>query len=151
MGPPKELGIGKSDILYFPAWPEQGAEVHLTEGELDAKVLRMSALWSGAFGGKEISDKHAQILRDLEASVVLCLDNDKAGKDSLPEIGLSCVKGGLSVEYVFPAEGYKDWNDMLLKLNTKIIHAYIKKSKKPFDVFEWEIKSGKIAKNLEVE
>lgn len=151
MGPPKELGIGKSDILYFPAWPEQGSKIHLTEGELDAKVLKMSGMWSGAFGGKEISDKHAQILRDLESKVVLCLDNDKAGKDSLPEIGLSCIKSGLSVEYVFPSKGYKDWNEMFLKLNAKIINAYIKKSTEPFDIFEWEIKTGKASKNLDAE
>ena len=40
---------------------------------------------------------------------------------------------------------------MLEKLNAKIISAYIKKSTEPFDVFEWEIKSGKIAKNLDTE
>ena len=148
LGPPKELGIGKSDVLYFPSWPPPESKVFLTEGEFDSKVLRLCGLWSGAFGGKELGDKQIEILRSLNSNIVLCLDNDSAGKDSLPEIATSLAKGGMPVEYVRPSGGFKDWNQMYEMMPEKIIRAYVTKSAKPFDIFEWEIKTGKVAKNF---
>ena len=147
LGPPKNLGVGKGDVIYFPSWPPSGVKIYLAEGEFDALTLQLTGLWSAAFGGKEISEKQVEILRNLQP--VLCLDNDRAGKNSLPEIGAAMMRGGISpVRYVRPPGEYKDWNAMLQKLGPRIIAAYIKNQEKPLDVLEWEIRSGVVAKNF---
>ena len=78
LGPPKEIGIGKGDVIYMPTWPENGSKVYLAEGEFEAQSICKTELNGGAFGGKSISEEQAYLLKNDQT--VLCFDNDKAGE-----------------------------------------------------------------------
>ena len=129
-GPDKdEFGVGKDDVLYVPVWPDPGERIYLTEGELDAKTLKLAKLKSGAFGGKNLSDSQMVMLRGL--FVTLCLDNDEAGKTSLPIMGDKLKSWGFAdVRYVRPPKQFKDWNKMLESTSPKLIMAYILRKEK---------------------
>jgi DNA primase len=134
LGPSVEIGIGKGDVVYMPDWPVAGTEVYLTEGEFDAMSLILSGLSAGAFGGKVLSENQAQLLRDYLP--VLCLDNDKAGKYAIKEVGEYFLSQGFSnFSYVRPPEKYKDWNEMLVKLGPRLVKAYVLSNKKAYDDF----------------
>jgi len=129
-GPDKEVGIGKGDVLYMPAWYPAGRKLYLTEGEFDAMSLRVAGLDSGAFGGKTISELQAEYLRGY--TPVLCVDNDKAGKSALPDIKDKLTGWGYTMRYVRPPSQFKDWNEMLKKAGPNLIKAYIDKYEKEF-------------------
>lgn len=131
-GPDKdEFGVGKDDVLYVPIWPEPGERIYLTEGELDALTLKLCQFRSGAFGGKNLSDAQILMLRDY--MVTLCLDNDEAGRGSLPIMGDKLKAWGFGdVRYVRPPKQFKDWNKMLETTSTKLIYAYIRTKEKPY-------------------
>jgi hypothetical protein len=62
LGPPKEIGISKEDVVYMPGeWPEPGVRIHITEGEMDAKSIRLSGLYAAACAGKVISIDQAGV------------------------------------------------------------------------------------------
>jgi hypothetical protein len=136
LGPPKEVGIGKSDVVYMPGgWPKKGELVHLCEGEFNAMSLKLSGLNAAACGGKNMSDKQAVLLADYR--LVLCLDRDKAGKagTTVMSDALSLVQ--MASEYkdklfvVRPPKPYKDWNEMYIKEGEMIVYHFIKKYAKP--------------------
>ena len=136
LGPPKECGVGKGDVLYFPKWPQSGERVYLAEGEFDAMSICVSELNGGAFGGKSMGEEQRLILQGYQPT--LCLDNDPAGKKALPELGEFLL--GLSlfgtIKYVRPPTQYKDWNEMLSKAGTRLLQAYILRNEKIFDAWE---------------
>ena len=136
LGPPKTIGVGKEDVLYFPRTPKN-QKIYLTEGEFDAYSLFVSGLSSAACGGKNLSDIQASILSKF--NICLCLDLDKAGtaalksmKTKLDAFNSSSDKNRISI--VRPAEGYKDWNEMLIKFDKDVIKSYIEKFERPFDL-----------------
>lgn len=136
LGPHKDCGVGKGDVIYMPTWPQKGAVVHITEGEFDAKSIFMAGLFSAAIGGKELSDKQIALLRPYNP--VLCFDTDAgkkkdSGGDALVSVGNTLKREGFeSVFYVRPPAGYKDWNNMLIQTSPKVIAAYINQHKKPY-------------------
>ena len=138
MGPPKEVGIGKEDVLYVPYWPKWGRPLYLTEGEFDAIALWHSgrvvgeSLYTGAFGGKSLSDKQAEMLRPYDP-LILCLDADKAGKSGLINMAQKLHAFGKRPYYVRPPEKYKDWNKMLEIVGEKIVVHYLLRNIKPLD------------------
>ena len=135
LGPPKEVGIGKGDVLYVPFWPKDGEMIHLTEGEFDALSIHSCGLYAGAFGGKNLSDAQVEIIRPYIP--VLCLDEDKYGLEALVNMGnLLLKKGFKEIYYIRIPKPYKDWNEFLVDNNNKIISYYIKKSIKKYDVFD---------------
>ena len=68
--------------------------------------------------------------------ITLCLDNDQAGKTSLPVIGNALLSYGFKdVHYVRPPKQYKDWNQMLQENNEKLLAAYIVRKEKMY--YEW--------------
>lgn len=143
LGPPKELGIGKGDVLFVPKWPEKSQKIYLTEGEFDAISLHQCGFYSAAFGGKNLSEAQIKIL--LPYVPVLCLDADKAGAEALPKMGDSLLKMGFDeVYYVRASKEHKDWNSMYQNDGEKIIRAYIKQNEKRYDQFiSLELKNRK--------
>jgi DNA primase len=132
LGPPKEIGIGKGDVVYMPSWPEPGTKVYLTEGELDARSLIVAGLDAGAFGSKILTENQAAILRGYLPC--LCLDNDKAGKVALPQIGDYFLSQGFKAfSYVRPPKMYKDWNEMLQKAGPRLLRGYVLSNEKVYD------------------
>lgn len=129
LGPPKTIGIGKGDVLYFTSHPKPQSKIYLTEGEFDALSLSVCEFNGVACGGKFLTDK--QILMLKPYSVCLALDTDNAGFTALIEMIKKLQSFGIKVSYVRPPQGYKDWNDMLVKLNSNIIKAWIEKHEQP--------------------
>ena len=132
LGPPKEIGIGKEDVIYMPHWPESGSKVYYTEGELDAKSIELSDLHAGAWGGKNVGSKQAAYMSAYKP--VICLDNDKAGRNALPFIyDFLKLRGFGEIHYVRPPTRFKDWNDMLVASGPNILKAYLTQKEKILD------------------
>ena len=131
-GPPKTTGTGKEDVVFMENWPEPGATVYVCEGEFNAKSLTLAGLNGVACGGKNMSEKQAAILKQYK--VVVCLDRDKPGwkgSATISEKLNAFIERKMDILLVRPPQGYKDWNEMLVKLGPAILFAYIERSAKP--------------------
>lgn len=128
-GPPKELGIGKGEVIYMPKWPPSKAKLYLTEGEFDALTLYQCGVYAAALGGKSLSPTQHKVVRNY--SPVISVDNDDAGKQAYSKIANELF-GTVSVAYVRPPKGYKDWNAFLVAHNTELIVDYLDKFEKPY-------------------
>jgi DNA primase len=141
LGPPKSVGIGKEDVIYVPEWPQNKATLWLTEGEFDALAIYQASritgdfLFSGAFGGKSLSDKQVELIRPY-SQIVLCLDADSAGKSGLIAMSQKLREKGLVASYVRPPQQYKDWNKMLEVMGEKILVHYLLRNRKALDELE---------------
>lgn len=139
IGPPKEVGIGKEDVIYMESWPSDGAMIHLCEGEFNAKSLAVAGLNGAACGGKSMSEKQAVLLKGYR--IVICLDRDNPGwkgsssmSDKLSSITLQMrAQGYPSLLLTRPPEGFKDWNKMLVDVGPNILHEYIIQSARPLE------------------
>jgi len=134
LGPPKEIGIGKGDVLFMTSWPNKGDAVYLCEGELDALTLAECGLNAAAVGGKFITIAQIELLRGYK--IVLALDNDPVGiRAVLKEIGNTLLAEGFSVNFVIPPDPYKDWNEMLQGTDkVSVFVTYLKKSMRRFEI-----------------
>jgi hypothetical protein len=131
LGPPKDIGVGKSDILYFPVWPEAKSRVYLTEGEFDAMAIFSCEFYSASLGGKELSEKQIGLLLDHQYIPVFSLDNDAAGmqaKQKINEFFHSIAGPFYPAYYVVPPKQVKDWNEFLIQTSPNIMKAYIEKN-----------------------
>ena len=76
MGPDKAIGVGKDDVLYVPKWPAADKKIYLTEGEFDALSIyicgqeRGYEIYSGAFGGKNLSEKQVEMIRQYQPDTI---------------------------------------------------------------------------------
>ncbi len=139
LGPPKEVGVGKEDVVYMAGeWPNSGETVYLCEGEFNAKSLMAAELNGAACGGKNMSKKQAIMLSEYK--IVLCLDRDKAGKAGtikmssiLASMGTARDSVGDKLMFVVPPQGYNDWNEFLVKNGPELLHHYIIKNQKSID------------------
>jgi hypothetical protein len=139
LGPPKEIGVGKGDVIYVPGgkWPKAGELLHICEGEFNAMSLKLSDLYAAACGGKNMTDKQALML--AEYRICLCLDRDKAGKAGTGVMSnavtmlSSSSKTKDKLFYVRPPVGCKDWNEMYVKEGDVMVHHYIHRYAKPVD------------------
>lgn len=138
LGPPKEVGVGKEDVIFMAGeWPIAGETIYLCEGEFNALTLKQAEFHAAACGGKNMSDKQSLML--AKYNIVLCLDRDKAGRSGT--IKMSSMISSLHVhngskdrlQYVFPPKDTNDWNEFLIKNNTEILHHYIKRQQRPMD------------------
>lgn len=140
MGPDKVIGVGKEDVLYVPEWPAPDKKIYLTEGEFDALSIyicgkeRGIEIYSGAFGGKNLSEKQIEMIRQYQP--VLCLDTDPGrdyGKEGLIKMGLDLRAKGLRPRFVRPPKLYKDWNKMLVETSPGIVLHYLASYEKPLN------------------
>ena len=126
LGPPKEIGVGKGDVLWMNMWPSAG-KIYLCEGEFNAMSLCQSQLIAAACGGKNLSDRQLVMLNAFD--VVFCFDNDKSGQEALHKFSeyKKSFHGGKSstVGFVLPPKGFKDWNDFLIKIGPAALNYYI--------------------------
>lgn len=138
MGPPKEVGIGKEDVVYIPEWPVPGQSIWLTEGEFDAKSIHYAGqqvdekMYAGAFGGKNLSDMQIELLRPYE--ITLALDRDAAGEKAVALMAQTLRSLGKGCHYVLPPEGFKDWNEMLQKTSPGILIRFLLRNRRTVDV-----------------
>jgi hypothetical protein len=140
MGPDKAIGVGKEDVLYVPKWPTPGKKIYLTEGEFDALTIyicgqeRGLEIYSGAFGGKNLSEKQIEMIRQYQP--ILCLDTDPGrdyGKEGLIKMGVDLRAKGLKPRFVRPPKAYKDWNKMLVETSPGILLHYLTSNEKPLN------------------
>ena len=139
LGPPKEIGIGKGDVLFMAGghWPEKGSTVYVCEGEFDALSIFHSGLNSIACGGKNLSEKQVSMIKDY--NLVICLDNDKAGlqgstyMSAIISQNIQSNGSDQRLMFVSPHKLYKDWNEMYVKEGPRIMKNYILSSKKNLD------------------
>lgn len=141
LGPPKEVGVGKEDVVFMAGeWPKNGETVYICEGEFNAKTLKLAEFHAAACGGKNMSEKQAMLLSDYK--IVLCLDRDRAGKAGttkmtsiISTLGAYTKAKNINEKllYVIPPSGYNDWNEFLIKNNAELLHYYILKNQRSLD------------------
>lgn len=140
LGPPKEVGVGKEDVVFMAGkWPLSGETIYLCEGEFNAISLKLCELHGAACGGKNMSEKQALMLTDYK--IVLCLDRDKAGKQGTTKMtsmisSVETVQGHGKLKFVIPPPAYNDWNEMLIKLGPALLYHYIQKNQQLLD-YSW--------------
>lgn len=135
LGPHKDCGVGKSDVIYFPGYPLKKQKLYLTEGEIDSYSIYLSGLDSGGLGGKSIQEKQIELLRGYIP--VLCFDADDkavdAGGDATITVGNMLKSKGFDiVYYVRPPKKFKDWNKMLVETSPKMVKLYILQNEKEY-------------------
>lgn len=157
LGPPKELGIGKGDVLYAHQWPKAGTRVYVCEGEFDARTLNLCGFYGFACGGRYLTEKQLMMLRPYK--VCMAFDSDRAGYDAQigksfqidermtrkdivgtdkVDLGNALLKAGFkNVTYVRPPKVFKDWNKMMCEVGPDMVAAYIRTCEKKLD--EWAI------------
>jgi hypothetical protein len=126
LGPPKECGVGKSDVVFMQDWPKQNEKIYLCEGEFDSMSLNKSGLKGCAVGGKFVSLKQASILANKK--ICLAFDNDDAGQSACDSSKNILEKFGCTVTKVCPPTNIKDWNEFLVKYGPLVVKAYILRS-----------------------
>lgn len=131
LGPPKQLGIGKGDVIFVPKWSSKKEKIYITEGEFDAMSINQCGFNSAALGGKSMTETQMKMIANY--TPVLCLDADKAGGEALPKMANSLLSKGFSnIFYVRPCKEYKDWNGLLVEKGHKILRHYILNQEKEF-------------------
>lgn len=139
LGPGKDVGVGKSDVVYMTKWVELNQTIHLTEGEFDAVTLHLCGFNSAAIGGSDMGENQFNILKDYK--IVICGDNDShkfidTGMKAVCKIGDQLLENGIrNVMFVRPPNGYKDWNELYVKFDANIVKNYISSNSKIFDDF----------------
>lgn len=140
LGPPKELGIGKGDVLYSRRWPSKGDKVYITEGEFDSMSLDIAGFLSVALGGKSMTPAQIEMIRGCRP--VLSLDADESGGEATPRLANMLIKAGFEdVRYVRPSREYKDWNGLLVARGPRVVAMYIKSQEKDYETpggGDWE-------------
>ena len=129
LGPPKECGVGKDDVLFFTSYPKSGEKIFLCEGELDALTLSLLGYNACACGGKNLSDRQALLLSEYR--ICLSLDFDEAGKNALSVMykklcSFSLMDPHNRISVCLPPEVSKDWNKFYLDYGGKMVSEYIK-------------------------
>ena len=139
LGPPKEIGVGKENVIYIPN-KIKDKKIYLTEGEFDAYSLCLAGFSSAACGGKNLSEIQAAMLSNF--SICLCLDLDKAGTEAIKNMKTKLNAFNLTgksdrITIARPAVGFKDWNEMLVKHSPSILKSYIEKNESPLENFDF--------------
>lgn len=128
----EEYKVGKEDVIYFYRKPKT-KEIYITEGEFDSISLCLSGLDSAAIGGKELFPKQLEVL--LNYKIILAFDGDNPGVEALNKFRSQLTRFGVDVESIVPPNGYKDWNELFIKVGPEKVRTYIEKHKKPFDIW----------------
>jgi DNA primase len=133
-----KFGVAKKEVLWMSKWAKSGTKIYLTEGEFDAMSLAECGFIAGAVGGKNLHATQIELLHvkqyQLVKSYRICLsfDADKSGKEALNKIGWNLLRNGITVSYVRPPVGFKDWNEMFVKKGKEIVQLWIATEEKLF-------------------
>lgn len=131
---PKQKEFSQDSCLFFTSFPKYKTKIYLTEGEFDALTLAACGFVAVACGGKTLTDSQIEILRNYIP--VLAFDNDENapvnyGLKSVIDVGRQLISKGFDeLYYIRPSKGFKDWNEILMKMNPDIIKHYITKYEK---------------------
>lgn len=98
----------------------------ILEGNIDLISLYEAGLNTSKYGvvalmGTAFTASHLNILRQIKSikNIILCLDNDDAGRKNTLSIGLQLLRGGYQLFVVKNATKYKDINDILVNEGKK--------------------------------
>lgn len=140
MGPPKSIGVGKGDVLYFYRWPKDGSKIYLCEGEFNAITLCVCGLNGVACGGKNLSDIQLGILKKHKYEVCIAFDRDPTlvetegpGFKASLDVAKKLLAAFVPVSLVRPAQGLKDWNNMIIRFAPQILQEFIRIAEMPLD------------------
>ncbi len=137
----RDSGVNKGDFLYCYRWPpkqQHRPRVYVVEGEFDAITLNQCGYFSFAFGGKELTNKQLELLKDYQ--ITLSFDNDKAGKGALHKtIQRMLEQGFTDINKIRPPIGYKDWNALYVDVGQDTLSEYIKANETMVDSFELDL------------
>ena len=102
-------GLQKSKVLFGQDLITEGQNfICITEGSLDTMWLDQHGFASVALLGAHISRKQQELALKLPTKeLVLCLDNDDAGRIGL-EKAMTCLQPKVMVSYIKLPEEYKD-------------------------------------------
>lgn len=136
--PETTYGIKSSDVLY--PFDVKKDYVVICEGPIDAISLQLEGVNATATMGSKMSHTQMKVLSKWGGRLISGYDNDEAGLK-----GLRSIDGARKqfmvpkLEFVFPGEGCKDWNDMRIKgINCQ---EYIQKNSKVFNALEFDIEA----------
>ena len=106
-------GLQKSKVLFGQDLITEPKDfVFVTEGSLDTMWLDQHGFASVALLGAHISRKQQELALQLPTKeLVLCLDNDDAGRIGL-EKAMTCLQPKVMVSYIKLPEEYKDVQDV---------------------------------------
>lgn len=100
----------KSAILY--PYNTLDNYVVICEGPIDAISLQQQGINATAIMGSSISEPQLRALKMFNGSLIAGFDNDEAGRKSLLTMERMRKKMNMPpVEYVFPPNPFKDWNE----------------------------------------
>lgn len=140
LGPPKELGIGKGDVLYSRNWPSKGDKVYITEGEFDSMSLDLCGFKSVALGGKSMTPQQIKMISGCVP--VLSLDADEAGGEAMPRMATALARAGFDkIRYVRPSREYKDWNGLMVARGPAVVRLYVDTQERDYETIvgsDWE-------------
>lgn len=98
----------------------------ILEGNIDLISLYEAGLDTSKYGivalmGTAFTTSHLNILRQIKSikNIILCLDNDDAGRKNTLSIGLQLLKDGYQLFVVKNDSKYKDINDILVNEGKK--------------------------------
>jgi len=105
-------GLKKSQVLFGEDKIKEAPFICITEGALDTMWLDQNGYSSVAILGASISNIQVESLIKLPTEeLVLCLDNDEAGKIGTDR-AMTCISKSFVVSYVQLPKGYKDVQDI---------------------------------------
>jgi|15BtaG_2_1085339.scaffolds.fasta_scaffold01029_6 DNA primase len=106
-------GLKKSKVLFGqPLIPENTSALHITEGPLDAMWLDQLGFSAVSLLGMSMSKTQRDLILTLPVKeVILCLDNDQAGKIGRDK-ALDLLYGKITLSYIKLPKEYKDVQDV---------------------------------------
>ena len=121
-------------------------EVIIVEGQMDAIRVYSSGIENVvALGGTALTINQIELIKKLNAKVILCLDGDSAGEDATIINGVLLSKANINVQVVRLSD-YKDPDEYIIN---KGIDAFKENIKNPIDFIDFKIKKEKENINIE--
>ena len=117
-------GLKKSKLLFGQQFLETSSPfVCITEGSLDTMWLEQNGFPSVALLGASISQTQQELTLQIPTQeLVLCLDNDEAGRIGLHK-AMTCLSRNFMVSYINLPKEYKDVQDIR---DEKLLQSIIK-------------------------
>lgn len=140
----------KGEILfnYHRAINEakKNKEIIIVEGQMDAIRIYASGIKNVvATMGTAFTNEHIKLLKRLNVTIILCMDNDDAGEKATITIGNDLLKEKIPTK-VLRLTGAKDPDEYILKVG---VEAYQEAISHSLSFFDYKLKYLKKNKNLE--